>query len=104
MNVVTDKEYYDEVEKSAFPIVVIFTSPFCPSCQVMSSIYDELEEERKHYITFLKINIEQSKEVKNTFGVSDIPTIAIVIEGEPCAVFKGFAPKNILEDTIDLFC
>jgi thioredoxin len=66
------------------PCVVDFYADWCKPCKMVSPIMDELATKYAGKVNFYKINIDNEKELAQTFGIESIPTILFVpMKGQP---------------------
>ena len=81
----TNDNYEQEVLQAQGTVVVDFYADWCGPCKMQSPIIDELAEERTD-VKFCKLNTDEAVAVAIQNGISAIPTIMIVKNGE--IVFK----------------
>ena len=91
------KENYDaEVTKSAKPVIIDVFAPWCGPCQQMMPIFDELEKEQGDTYKFVKLNVDESRELAIQFGVTSIPTFVFVKDGQVQGKETGYIAKEDL--------
>ena len=100
----TDEEFDSTMFERDVPVVIAFTGLFCSRCKAMKQSYYEIEKTMEGRARFVEICMDENHAVGDRFGVTDMPTLAIWINGDCKTVFNGFAPLAVLIDTIDLFC
>lgn len=83
------------------PAVVEFFATWCPHCQKMSPIVNELAEEFKGKVDIYKVDIDKENEVASVFGVEGIPTFVFIPKnGEPSKA-SGEMEKDQLKKIIE---
>lgn len=92
--------YETEVVQSKKPIVLDVYAPWCGPCQQMEPIMQELEKEVGASYTFLKLNVDESRDLAIQFGVSSIPTFVFIKNGEVQGKETGYMPKEDLLEKI----
>jgi thioredoxin 1 len=66
------------------PCVIDFYADWCKPCKMVAPILDELATQYKGKVNFYKINIDNEKELAQTFGIQSIPSILFVpMKGQP---------------------
>jgi thioredoxin 1 len=96
---ITHEEFLNIINKPEKIIVVNFFAEWCMNCLMFTPIIDDLAEQMQE-INFIKINIEDNKDIANKFGVSKIPCVIIFKEGVELDRLKGTMSQETIEDKI----
>ncbi len=88
----TMKEY-EEVINSKKPAIIFFHASWCSACKMMKPRFDEVAQELKDKITFVKINID-SKALKSVIDKADIEAIPTFITHPKGIKKEGALPKK----------
>ena len=73
---------FDElVLRSDKTVVVDFWAPWCPPCRVLGPTIDRLAEERPDLVV-AKLNVDDSQEIADRYGIQGIPTVLVFRGGE----------------------
>lgn len=100
--VAVDEETFDQtVLKAKTPMLVDFWAPWCPPCQAVAPILEELAAEYEERIGFAKLNVDESPTLATRFGVSAIPTLLLFKGGKPVSQIVGFRSKAELKKALD---
>jgi len=98
MKVVNSNEFKSEIEKDM--VLVDFFAEWCGPCKMISPIVEELSNEI-NYVSFCKVDVDESGEIANTFGVLSIPTLLLFKEGKLISKKVGFQSKDELTSWIN---
>lgn len=97
---VSDKEFDNEVLKSSTPVLVDFWAEWCGPCKQLGPIIDEISSEVKN-LKVTKVNIDQSPDAPQKYGVRGIPTLMIFKDGKVIGTKVGALPKSKLVEWIN---
>ena len=100
---VTDENFNTEVLKSDKPIVVDFWAEWCGPCKQIGPILEEISEDKKGKVKFLKLNVDENPEIPQKYNIRGIPTLMLFKEGKLIDTKVGSLPKSALSDWIDSF-
>lgn len=100
ISVVTDSDYDDKVLKSQSPVLVDFYADWCGPCKMAEPILEELSSEYSGKLEVVKINVDESPNTPQKYGVLSIPTTIMVKAGQEIGRQVGFAGKNAFEELI----
>ena len=77
-------------------VVVKFGAEWCGPCMVMAPIFDQLAEENKD-VKMVSIDIDDSGDVADEFGIMNVPTMMYFKNGEFKNVVSGLQSKSAME-------
>lgn len=92
--------------KSELPCVIDFYADWCKPCKMISPFLDELAEEYKGKVHFLKINVDEEPEISNFYQIQAIPAMmfcplkgnyVMEIGGSDKATIKKNVEKNVMK-------
>ena len=98
---VSDGDFEQEVLQSDQPVLVDFWAPWCGPCRQIAPLIDEISSENSGTAKVVKVNIDESPQAAQTYGVSSIPTLMVFKGGEVVERFVGAQPKARLQEAID---
>ncbi|MBI5232198.1 MAG: thioredoxin [Coriobacteriales bacterium] len=70
-----------EVGSADTPVVVDFWAPWCGPCRMVAPELDKLSGRVGDKVKFVKVNIDENRDLAVRFGVMSIPTIAMFEKG-----------------------
>ena len=73
---VTTADFSDEVLASDVPVIVDFWAPWCGPCKMVGPELEKLSESVGDGAKFVKVNVDENRELAMEYGVMSIPTIA----------------------------
>ncbi len=76
-----NKNNFDQIKSSEKTVLLDFYADWCGPCRMVSPIVDEIAEENPQYLVG-KINVDEEEELAGAFGVSSIPTLVVIKNGE----------------------
>jgi thioredoxin 1 len=92
----TDGTFAAEVLHSEVPILVDFWAPWCGPCRMMSPIVDEVSAQLGDRARVVKVNIDEARATAVRYGITSIPSFAVIRGGEVQQRFSGVVPKDRL--------
>jgi len=97
---VTDKIFEEKVLKAKLPVLVDFWAPWCGPCRMAEPVLEELSDEYKDKVEFVKVNVDENQELAQKYQVMSIPTTMLMKDGEEVNRQIGFAGKQGFEEII----
>ena len=82
---IDDSQFEEKVLKSAFPVLLDFSSPECIICKTMKERIKEVAVHFKGKVHFLSLDVNRNK-IWQKFEVKAVPTIIYFKDGK--AVFR----------------
>ncbi|MCX2818264.1 thioredoxin family protein [Haladaptatus sp. F3-133] len=76
-----------------------FHADWCGPCKKQDPIIDDLEEEYPD-IEFEKVDVDESPDVAQEYGVRSVPTIVVEKDGEIVEKFIGLTQANEIEGAL----
>ena len=96
VKVITQDTYEQEVMKSEGTVLVDFYADWCGPCKMQGPIVDQPAAERSD-VKFCKLNVDEAPAIAMSLGISSIPTIMVVKNGEITYKQPGLMQKAQLE-------
>jgi thioredoxin 1 len=92
-------ENFDSVVSSGL-VVVDFWAEWCGPCRMLEPVFEELSGEMDG-VKFAKVNITESQEIAQKYGVMSIPTLVLFKDGKEIDRMMGAIPKGMLRSWIE---
>ena len=90
---------FDEILAGKKPALLDFYADWCGPCRMVAPVIEEIAREHPEYVVG-KINVDESPELAQKYGVFSIPTLAVVRDGRIAGRMTGAKPK---EKILELF-
>ena len=101
VTLVTQAQFEAELAQAKGPVVVDFFATWCGPCKRLSPMLDELAGPRTNQIRFLKVDVDQSAQLAERFGVQGVPTLVFFRNGKEVDRLVGLPAKKALEQRLD---
>ncbi len=93
---VTTETFESEVLRASVPVVVDFWAPWCGPCRTVGPEIDKLAKRVGSKAKFVKINVDDNRDIAMKYGVMSIPTIAKFENGEVTSQVVGARSADAL--------
>ncbi len=98
---VNKANFEKEVIRNKISVVVEFGASWCGPCHIIAPIIDELAVEYDGIIKFCKLDTDENAEIKEKYGISDLPAILLFNNGSVADIILGTKPKSEMKLKID---
>lgn len=93
---ITKANFQEQVLDNSKIVLLDFWAPWCGPCRMIAPIVEEISQERSDILVG-KINVDEEMELAMQFGISSIPTLVVMKNGQISAHTIGYCSKeNIL--------
>jgi thioredoxin 1 len=90
--------FEDEIKEGK--VVADFYAEWCGPCKQLAPIFEKLKEEYKD-IKFIKVDIEEQKEIAAQFSVMSIPCLIFFKDGSEVDRIVGFSGEQDIKEKLD---
>ena len=81
-------------------LIVLFAY-WCPKCNMMMPVVDEIEEVYKEQLEVVRIDIEKETEIAKDHSIQIVPTFVIMKQGNEVMRMAGIIGEEILKKRIE---
>jgi thioredoxin len=99
-NVIKVQDFVKNVKENEGIAVVDFFATWCGPCNMLAPVFTEVAEEHKDSAYFAKVDVDESMELAQEFGVSTVPTVVFFKGGKEVSREIGFMPKEKIESIL----
>ena len=90
---ISTSNFQDEVLRSDRTVLLDFWAPWCGPCRMVGPILEEIAAERPD-VKVGKVNVDEQPELAGQFGITSIPTLMVLKNGEIVNQAMGARPKS----------
>ncbi len=93
--------FEQEVIQSREPVLLDFWAEWCPPCKMLGPVIDEIAAEQAGRVKVAKVNIQDSPELAERFGIQSIPTLLYFVGGKVLDQTVGFVAKRAIVSKLE---
>lgn len=94
---VTSADFQSKVLDSDVPVLVDFFATWCGPCRMLAPVLEEVADEVAGKAKVVKLDIDQSPDIAQRYGVMSVPTLIVFEGGQVKRQTVGAQPKqNVL--------
>lgn len=101
--ILDEKNFEQEIDNYQGLCVVDLWAPWCGPCKTLGPIIQELATELEGRVKIGKVNIDDNPKLAVRFGVTAIPSILFIRNGQIIGKQIGVLPKSKLEQKINSY-
>lgn len=96
-----DNNFDEIVFTTEQPVMVDFWAVWCAPCRAIAPYVEQIAIEYEGRAVVGKVNIEQSPDIANKYGIRNIPTILFFKGGQLVNKNVGLSPKSTLANMLN---
>ena len=101
VQVIAATDFDAEVLQAKAPVVVDFYADWCGPCKLLSPIVENLANEQGDRVKFVKVNVDNAKELSQKYEIEGIPTLLFFRDGKLADRVVGLASKEKLQGHLE---
>ncbi len=83
------------------PVLVDFWATWCEPCKSLGPVLERVAEDYGGSFLLAKIDIDASPEVAQAFRIQSVPTVVLVVDGQPVDAFTGVKSDKEVREFLD---
>lgn len=100
-NVINKDDFMKNVKENGGIAVIDFFATWCGPCNMLGPVFTEVAEENKEVGFFAKVDIDESMELAQEYGVSTVPTVIFFKDGKEVTREIGFMSRDKIVENIE---
>jgi thioredoxin 1 len=98
---ITKDNFNQEIVESTMPIVMDVYASWCGPCIQLAPHFEALEKELKDTYKFVKLNVDEARDISIKYGVTSVPTIIFIQNNQVKGKITGYMSKADLKARIE---
>lgn len=98
--IVSSSDFQAKVLDAQGPVLVDFFATWCGPCKMLAPTLDEVAQEVAGRAQVYKLDIDQSPDIAQRYGVMSVPTLMAFEGGQVKKQAIGVQPKQVLLDML----
>ena len=87
-----DATFAEVAESATIPVIVDLWAPWCGPCRMISPALEQLAHDMAGQVKLVKVNVDNSPQTQQRFGIQAIPTLLLLRNGKVAARQTGAVP------------
>lgn len=98
---ITDANFEAEVISSDKLSLIDFWAPWCGPCLALGPTIDALSKDYEGKVNVGKVNVDENPNLSVNYGITSIPCVLFIKDGQVVDKQVGAAPKSVFEKKIN---
>lgn len=94
---VVTKDNINDLANGDRPLVLDFYADWCGPCKMLAPVLDSLADKHEEAVAVGKVNVDLNPDLSTQYGVTNLPTMLLIKNGEVVSKLVGFKPAPELE-------
>lgn len=98
--IVNDENFQKEVLECDIPVLVDFFATWCGPCRMLTPVVAKLAEEMEGKAKVVKLDIDESPDTADKYGIMAVPTLIVFKNGEIVQQMTGVQPIDVIRKAL----
>lgn len=99
MEVINTQQFNEMVKEGN--LFVDFFATWCGPCKMLAPELEDLQNGLKDKVKVVKVDVDQSPDLAQQFGIMSVPTMILFKDGQKIAAFSGYQKAQALQVQIE---
>jgi thioredoxin 1 len=101
VKLIGQSDFDTEVIQSSTPVVVDFFATWCGPCKTLAPRIDKIADQFSGKVKFVKVNIDQSRELADKYNIQGVPTLLFIQKGKIVDGSVGLPSASALKQKVE---
>ncbi len=93
LQILNESNFKQFIEEKKGTVLVDFYADWCGPCKMLSPVLEKISNENQD-VEIVKINVDESSNLAQEYGVVNIPTMVILKDAEVSHIQVGLLPEG----------
>ena len=100
MEQIKTKQEFDQLTEQNKNVIIDFYASWCGPCKMLAPIFENVASTTEN-VKFVKVNVDEARELASLFGIQSIPTVVYIKEKKLEKRELGFRTKEQILENIE---